>query len=69
MTWIRLYQEVLLEKVIAPASRCAELGLFGALAVAILPFVSEVLQLLPWQSAGAATQRHDQSTGEEITKR
>ena len=46
MTWIRLYQEVLLEKVLAPVSRCAHLGLSGALAVAILPFVSWVLQLL-----------------------
>ena len=45
MTWIRLGQEVLLEKVIASTLLCAQLGLLGALAVAILPFVSEVLQL------------------------
>ena len=49
MTWIRLWQQGLLEKVVALALLCAQVGLLGALAVAILPFVSEVLELCPCQ--------------------
>src|ERR1700733_3198065 len=44
MAWIRLYQEVFLDKVMAPVLRCPQLGLFGALAVAIFPIVLKVLQ-------------------------
>ena len=45
MTWLGLRQEVLLEKVVPLALLCAQIGLLGALAVAILPFVSEALEL------------------------
>ena len=44
MTWIRLGQEVLLGRFVIAALACAQAGMFGALAVAILPFVSEVVQ-------------------------
>ena len=45
MTWVRLGQEVLLERLLIAALACAQVGVLGALAVAILPFVSEVLQI------------------------
>jgi len=45
MTWIRLGQEVLLERFVIAALACAQVGVLGALAVAILPFVSELLQI------------------------
>jgi hypothetical protein len=43
MNWIG--QEVLLERVVALALLCAQVGLLGALAVAILPLVAEALEL------------------------
>ena len=45
MTWIRLGQEVLLEKLAIGALTCAQVGVIGALVAAVLPFVSEVLQI------------------------
>jgi len=45
MTWIRLGQEVLLERLAIAALTCAQVGVIGVLVVAILPFVSEVLQI------------------------
>jgi hypothetical protein len=45
MTWIRLGQEVLLERLAIAALTCAQVGAIGALVAAILPFVSEVLQI------------------------
>ena len=45
MTWIRLGQEVLLERIAIAALACTQVGVIGALVAAILPFVSEVLQI------------------------
>ena len=45
MTWIRLGQEVLLERLVIAALACAQVGVLGALGVAILPLVSEALQV------------------------
>jgi hypothetical protein len=45
MTWIRLGREVLLEKFVIAVFLCAQAGVLAALAVAMLPLISEVLQL------------------------
>jgi len=45
MTWIRLDQDVMLERLAIAALTCAQVGVIGALVAAILPFVSEVLQI------------------------
>ncbi len=45
MTWIRLGQEVLLERFVIAVLTCAQVGVIAALVAAILPFVSEVLQI------------------------
>ena len=44
MTWIQLGKEVLLERFVIASLSLAQVGLLGALAVAKLPFVSEVVQ-------------------------
>jgi hypothetical protein len=45
MTWIRLGREVLLEKFVIAVFLCAQTGVLAVLAVAILPLISEILQL------------------------
>ena len=45
MTWIHLGQQVLMERFVIAALLCAQVGVLGALAVTILPFLSEALQL------------------------
>jgi hypothetical protein len=45
MTWIRLGREVLLEKFVIAVFLCAQAGVLAALAVAMLPLISEILQL------------------------
>jgi hypothetical protein len=45
MPWIRLGREVLLEKFVIAALLCAQAGVLAAVAVAILPLISEILQL------------------------
>jgi hypothetical protein len=45
MTWIGLGREMLLGRFVIAALLCAQAGVLSALAVAILPFLVEVLQL------------------------
>jgi hypothetical protein len=45
MTWIRLGREVLLEKFVIASLLFAQAGVLAVLAVAILPLISEILQL------------------------
>lgn len=44
MTWSRLGPGVLLERFMIAALFCVQMGVLGALAVAILPFLSETIQ-------------------------
>lgn len=44
MNWIRLAQAALLERFVVATLLCAQLGVLGALTMAILPFISAALE-------------------------
>lgn len=55
MAWIRLGQEMVLERLAVSAMAYAQAGMFGALGMAILPLFSKVLKLCPCRKHGART--------------